>query len=283
MQQIRYGLGEAPEPELLTPFIQATTASVISYTVCHLAVKLSITLLYMRILVNRAAKRLLIGLVIYFSVYGTLCLLLTIMTCWPIERYWDNSVPGRCLDNRTLRYAFAAINIVNDIALLIAPMPWLKSLQMPRRTKIFVIGLFTIGGVSVPFNQRPVVGIDIALWSGLECNIAIICASIPSLNPLLSRIFPSIIASLSGSSRHLDRGVNAQRSVHNYNNITEGAHAKSPIEVYVENREINVQQSFEMAAMSVGDDTHSEKNLVPGTTADCHSNSSNTLSDDERR
>jgi hypothetical protein len=145
--EIRYGLGEPPEPELLTPFIQATTASVISYTVCHLAVKLSITLLYLRILINRAAKRLLIGLVIYFSVYGTLCLLLTIMTCWPIERYWDNSVPGRCLDNRTLRYAFAAINIVNDIALLIAPMPWLKSLQMPRRTKFLVIGLFAIGGV----------------------------------------------------------------------------------------------------------------------------------------
>ncbi|KAL6407647.1 hypothetical protein AUP68_08668 [Ilyonectria robusta] len=171
MEQVRYGLGEAPDPKLLSPFIQATVASVISYTVCHLAVKLSISIQCLRIFATPAARRLFIGLIIFLSIYGTLCLVLTIITCWPVAKYWDDSIPGKCLDNRAMRYAFAGINIVNDIVLLVAPMPFLKGLQIARRVKFVLMGVFAAGGVaciiaiirlyslwaysSVPVSERP--------------------------------------------------------------------------------------------------------------------------------
>lgn len=86
-------------------------------------------------------------MILFLSVYGALCLLLTILTCWPVQKYWDDSIPGKCLDNRVMRYAFAGINIVNDVVLLIAPMPFLKNLQMARRAKYALMGVFAAGGV----------------------------------------------------------------------------------------------------------------------------------------
>lgn len=44
---------------------------------------------------------------------------------------------------------------------------------------------------------------DASLWSPLECNMAIICASIPSYRPLISHYFPNLLsggASRSGGS-----------------------------------------------------------------------------------
>lgn len=46
-----------------------------------------------------------------------------------------------------MRYAFAGINIVNDIVLLVAPMPFLKGLQIARRVKFVLMGVFAAGGV----------------------------------------------------------------------------------------------------------------------------------------
>lgn len=73
--------------------------------------------------------------------------MLTVFTCYPVAKYWDDSIPGKCLDNRALRYAFAGINIVNDIALLVAPMPFLRTLQIERRIKFALMGVFAVGAV----------------------------------------------------------------------------------------------------------------------------------------
>ncbi|KAG5659833.1 hypothetical protein KAF25_002392 [Fusarium avenaceum] len=282
MEQVRYGLGLPPDPKRLSPFIQATTASVISYTICHLAVKLSISFQCLRIFITPTARNLFISLIVFFSVYGTLCLMLTIFTCYPVAKYWDDSIPGKCLDNRAMRYAFAGINIINDITLLVAPMPFLRNLQIARRIKFILMGVFAAGGVacivaiirlyslwaysSVPISERPVKGIDIAIWSGLECNIAIICACVPSLKPLFSRVFPSFIASLHSSKTHPTNNQYANGGSHTYNNISNYPHDRSRSHRGVDTK-ITVQQSFEMRATITSDDTTSEKNLVTVNTS----------------
>ena len=40
-----------------------------------------------------------------------------------------------------------------------------------------------------------------ASWSAIECNTGIICACLPTLKPLISRILPGLISTLSGN-RH---------------------------------------------------------------------------------
>jgi hypothetical protein len=73
--------------------------------------------------------------------------MLTVFTCYPVAKYWDESIPGKCLDNRALRYAFAGINIVNDLAILVAPMPFLRNLHIARRIKLILMGVFAAGAV----------------------------------------------------------------------------------------------------------------------------------------
>lgn len=44
---------------------------------------------------------------------------------------------------------------------------------------------------SGPIELQTVTGVDIALWSGLEINIAIICGSVPALRAFVHRLFGS--------------------------------------------------------------------------------------------
>ncbi|RGP62569.1 integral membrane protein [Fusarium sporotrichioides] len=265
MQQVRFGLGLPPSPKLLSPFIQATVASVISYTICHLAIKLSIAFQCLRIFITPKARCLYIGLIVYFAVYGMLCLMLTVFTCYPVAKYWDDSISGRCLDNRALRYAFAGINIVNDTTLLVAPMPFLRNLQIARRIKVVLMGVFAAGAVSVSISHRPAKGVDIAIWSGLECNIAIMCACAPSLKPLFTRTFPNFLASLQSSKAHFSGNPHSPGSLHIYDNSP-----KSQPLTHGTDLGITVQQSFEMRTTTAASDDTSEKNLVTVNTAQYH-------------
>ncbi|KAL4728016.1 hypothetical protein ACLX1H_004723 [Fusarium chlamydosporum] len=265
MQQVRYGLGLPPDPKLLSPIIQATTASVISYTICHLAIKLSISFQCLRLFTTPTGRHLFISLIVLYALYGTLCLMLTVFTCYPVAKYWDDAIPGKCLDNRALRYAFAGINIINDIILLVAPMPFLRNLQIARRVRFVLMGVFAAGTFSVSISQRPAKGVDIAIWSGLECNIAIMCACVPSLKPLFSGVFPTFLTSLQSSKSNRSNSPYPPYSEHTYSNATHSPRSQHPLEGT--DTGITVQQSFEMRTTTVGDDDTSEKNLVTVNTA----------------
>lgn len=39
-----------------------------------------------------------------------------------------------------------------------------------------------------------------ASWSAVECNVGIICACLPTLRPLISRIMPRLLSTLSGTA-----------------------------------------------------------------------------------
>src|SRR5438045_9599849 len=42
--------------------------------------------------------------------------------------------------------------------------------------------------------------VDIDIWSIVETNVSIICASLPALKPLLAHIFPRLVASTGGAA-----------------------------------------------------------------------------------
>lgn len=144
---IKFGLGDAVKFEVLQNFLQSLLATVIAYSFTHLTVKFSILLQYRRIFTSAGAQRLFLGLLIWLIVYGLFCLLSSIITCYPIAKYWDNSIPGGCINKANLHYALAGFNIVNDIALLLVPLPFLKSLHIARRAKLVLIGVFCCGGL----------------------------------------------------------------------------------------------------------------------------------------
>jgi hypothetical protein len=68
-------------------------------------------------------------------------------------------------------------------------------------------------------NTYLVDGVNAGIWCGIEINVAIACASLPSLKPLISRILPGL---LSNSSTRGNRS-NMNNLSENYN----GNHALS--------------------------------------------------------
>lgn len=132
---------------VLANFLQSLLATIVAYTVTHFSVKFSILFQCKRIFTQRRAHRLFLSLIIYLAVYCAFCVLSSIITCWPVAKYWDDSIPGGCINRSALHYAFAGINIMNDIALLVSPMPFLSTLQIARRAKIVLMGVFACGGL----------------------------------------------------------------------------------------------------------------------------------------
>ena len=126
---------------------QSLYATIISYTVTHFSFKFSILFLSKRIFIDQKAQRIFQGLIIYLVIWGIICMSLSIATCVPVPKYWNDAIPGRCVDRMALHYAFSGINIVNDVAILVAPLLFIKSLRMSTKTKFGLAGLFACGGM----------------------------------------------------------------------------------------------------------------------------------------
>lgn len=56
-----------------------------------------------------------------------------------------------------------------------------------------------------------------ATWSAVECNVAIICASLPSLRPFVSRLFPRLFSGVGSSQRTKDAKSNSHGPFSNIN------------------------------------------------------------------
>ncbi|KAK3330757.1 hypothetical protein B0H66DRAFT_74012 [Apodospora peruviana] len=297
MEQIRFGLGDAVRFEELQSFLIALYVTVLSYSFTQMMVKFSILFQYRRIFQTTLAKRISLGVMLWFIAYGSVCLGTSIFTCWPIRKYWNDEVEGGCIDRSVLHYFLAGFNILNDFILLFLPMPFLKKLHVNPRVKAVLIGVFACGGFacivaiirlrslyvnnSAPIEEQPLYGVDIALWSCLEINIAMICASVPSLKPLFIKIIPALNSSGDGSKptnlkgygygygrsggggsvplQSFDNniGVSRNRDVERDGNASSGSetlkdHSKM---------EIKVHQTFEMRTIETEDDG-SEKDLV---------------------
>ncbi|KAM5366806.1 hypothetical protein ACJZ2D_010346 [Fusarium nematophilum] len=207
-----FGLGNAVEMDVLPSFLQARLSTIAAYNFTQLAVKFSILFQCKRIFTSPSAQHLFICLLCWLSAYGLFCFFSCLITCWPIARYWDQTIPGGCINQAVLHYALASINILNDIAVLVAPWPFLRSLRISRKAKIVLIGVFGGGGFAcavaiarlytlysfqvAPTDRKPIVGVDLAIWSAVEINVAIICTSVPTFRLLFRRIFPNLGSSI---------------------------------------------------------------------------------------
>jgi hypothetical protein len=108
-------------------------------------VKISILLQYRRIFAGPVMQRLtLIGLIFITAWAVTLAFLLS-LSCMPVAKFWDPTIPGMCLDNLTIWYVMAGVNLVTDFSIFSMPLPVIKSLQLPRRQKYLLMGVFGLG------------------------------------------------------------------------------------------------------------------------------------------
>jgi hypothetical protein len=74
--------------------------------------------------------------------------LVVIFKCNPIAYNWDKTIAGgTCIDQGIFVVLTGATTIFTDILMLMFPFWIVMGLKMPRRTKIWVIGIFLLGGM----------------------------------------------------------------------------------------------------------------------------------------
>ena len=73
--------------------------------------------------------------------------LVTALDCLPVRSIWNPSIPGHCGNQLHVQIAEPVPWILTDFAVLVAPMPMVRKLHMPRAQKVGLACLFLIGGV----------------------------------------------------------------------------------------------------------------------------------------
>ncbi|RLM00667.1 hypothetical protein CFD26_108692 [Aspergillus turcosus] len=192
--------------------LKALWVSIPFYNLTLTLAKISMILLYMRLFAatNKRFRILLIVFLVFLIIVGLWTLFSTFLICLPVRGFWDHSVPSTCRSFAVTWCLNAALQIVTDIVVVTTPIPTLARLRLPHRQKVAVILVFALGffvcamsiirlvriiqlvsSESEDFSER---NGPAAAWSSIEANIAIICACLPSLQPLLSRICPRLLS-----------------------------------------------------------------------------------------
>lgn len=177
--------------------------------------KISILAFYLRIFPRKAFRKwvyvLIGGNVLYFVVFEVI----TVFQCTPIDgawRHWDGEYEATCRSLNLQAWIAAAVCLVLDIATIVLPLPELWALSMSTKKKMQVLSMFGVGffvslvaiirlQYILHFAQSSNVTmdfVDIGIWSTIEVNVGIICACMPAMRSLLSRVLPKAF----GSSAH---------------------------------------------------------------------------------
>lgn len=220
--------------------LQNLYGSIIAYYLSLSLLRLSLLVQYYRIFPSQSMRRavLLIGAIaLAFSIETVLTM---IFFCNPVTKWWDQSLPGFCVNRTVLWYFNSIMHILIDAALVILPLPVLGRLEIPRKQKRLLVGVFSLGFVAVVdaiLRMRSLAEMigsedlsyfnaDLAAWSASEINLSLICACLPALRPVVSRMFPNVFGTSWASRAWLSQGVTRNGGEPEME-AQRGAHAKT--------------------------------------------------------
>ncbi|CAI7619827.1 unnamed protein product [Penicillium manginii] len=170
--------------------------------------KFSILLQYIRIFPARSFRLACYIVMAVVATYSAWAIVSGYVNCVPVAKFWNHDLPGHCLNFEAVWFFNASMNIATDVILLALPMPQLLNLQLPKTQKIALMGVFAIGILVVVTSilrlsslrnvaqstDTSYSNVDAAYWTAAECNVAIICACLPFLRPIISSIFPKLLS-----------------------------------------------------------------------------------------
>ncbi|KAH6648816.1 hypothetical protein BKA67DRAFT_373382 [Truncatella angustata] len=125
--------------------------------------------------------------------------------CRPMSFYWRQyagATDGKCIDVLLFFLVFGIINMVNDVVILVVPIPRIVRLHMNKRKKVSVAGIMLLGSfvcvasiVRIYYLKRLTIEADVTWilgpafgWSSLEPSVGIIAACLPTYAPLFRSI-----------------------------------------------------------------------------------------------
>ncbi|KAI9152294.1 Satratoxin biosynthesis protein [Paramyrothecium foliicola] len=186
---------------------------ILLFVAARLFNRLSYCLFYMRMFDQTSHKRL-IWITLAATLLISVPLILTgILQCIPVSHTWNRLYEGdegRCINIKPFLYVGFSLLIVNDFWLLMLPIPIVLRLNLSIRKKLMISTMFAMGcavmvtGIykytlvdEYTSKANPTLTtVNMAKWAGIEIDLGVVCACLPSL-PVL---FKPIIRRITGTS-----------------------------------------------------------------------------------
>ena len=112
----------------------------IAFNLSHLCIKLSYLAFYLRLMPDRRSRMIVYVGIAFVVAVGITFTILSIFMCTPVERGWDKSVPGTCIDSAGFLFSNTAFNMVADVIVFIMPIPALGNLQREDSPRASTLG-----------------------------------------------------------------------------------------------------------------------------------------------
>lgn len=119
--------------------------SIVLYNTTLALIKLTFIFQYYRLLAVHKMKKVIWIMGIIIMAWAISQILVVILSCNPVAKFWRADLPGSCIPNLPFWYINAAGNIATDLAIFIMPLPVLNKLQLRRKQKYFLIAIFSLG------------------------------------------------------------------------------------------------------------------------------------------
>ncbi|VBB79535.1 Putative protein of unknown function [Podospora comata] len=169
-------------------------------------IKLSFIIFHMTIFQGATFRRISWIVAILTGCWAVANVLGTTLQCKPPSFFWDKDQTGSCLQDPVHRMGVpnAIMSSLGDVIIFVMPIPPLMKLRVPRRTKIGLVGVFSLGIfvlVASFFRWIALIGSDrdifnssqvqTGVWTYLEMSVGITCGNLPFLAPLLGCVGPT--------------------------------------------------------------------------------------------
>ncbi|KAL1640002.1 hypothetical protein SLS58_007428 [Diplodia intermedia] len=206
-----YGAGihaaELPAQALDTN-LKLQYASLLIYILTLSLTKIAICLFYLDIFADPLNRRLAQAALAYIVAYTLPLLALSIFQCAPIAAYWDKSLAAdpaaRCVPMHPHFWACAVCNMLADAWLAAQVVPNIVPLQIPRRQKVALLGVVSLGWLVLAASVVRIVRIraipdgsdftwasyDVTIWSAVEVDAGLVCVAAPAAKPLVKWFAP---------------------------------------------------------------------------------------------
>ena len=230
--------GVHPNPRLNScPFsCQYAIAGQTVWPICQGLVKVSICLTFIRIFFTRTFR-------IAATIVCCICVCWTVSTilvgyliCTPLYSQWNPTVTAKCGNESIAYVSLGVLDVLTELMVFALPMPMLYTLQVPKRTKVALIGTFCLCTFTVIAGIMRLVAViqinfgtnfqqDIvadAYWCAIESSVGMTVANSLIMRPLLDR-FLSLFGGLVRSTRALETSYRSNTGDYSTSGTSKGA------------------------------------------------------------
>ncbi|KAF4546679.1 Integral membrane protein [Lasiodiplodia theobromae] len=239
VQQLKYGLGEHIDeipPQKLGNQMHWFWVSTWIYLTGVAFAKISILVQYIRVFVGRKTVMASWATVAFIVTCCLVCFFGGVFACTPVEKFWNPTVPGKCIDYLAIWYLHCSMAIATDLAIVIIPLPTIFNMNLESKKKWSLAFTFALGGFGcvtsiirlyylyflthtrdvTHYNPIP------AMWSAVELAVVIVCACLITLHPLLVRALSPLRRFASSYTGSAERAAQHQQEIPSYAKNTVG-------------------------------------------------------------